>query len=110
MSNVGAFGVMRNSSGNLLSFNPVELAKIVAEAVKDALCINDTVLIDAKHAAEFMGIGKTTWYQLHSEGKVPEPIRLNKRVLWRRKELIAWSEQGCPNKQEWKRILESSAK
>ncbi len=84
--------------------NPIDLAITIAEAVKSVLNRQESILLDAKKAAEFIGIGRTTWYQLYSENKTPNPIRLNKRVLWKKQELICWSEAGCPNRYNWEKI------
>ena len=59
------------------------------------------LMVDAKVAAHLCGIGKTTWYQLHAAGRIPMPIRLGRRTLWRRDELTAWIAAGCPTRHQW---------
>lgn len=62
---------------------------------------NDTMLLSAVEAAASIGISRSLFYELHAEGKVPAPIRLGKRVLWRKDELRAWVDSGCPNRGDW---------
>jgi excisionase family DNA binding protein len=59
------------------------------------------LLLDAKQAAALLGIGKTHLYALHSSGKIPLPVRLGRRTLWRAEELKSWISAGCPTRQKW---------
>ena len=59
------------------------------------------LLVDAKEAARLCGIGLLTWYTLASIGKTPNPLRLGRRVLWRRNELLAWVDAGLPPRHNW---------
>lgn len=62
---------------------------------------SEAVLMTAPEAAELCRRGLTTWYRLHQDGYVPEPVRLGGGLLWRRAELIQWIEAGCPQRVEW---------
>ena len=64
------------------------------------------LLVDAHEAAALCGIGRTLWLQLASAGRVPMPVRLGRRVLWRREELAAWTEAGCPGRDRWTALRE----
>jgi len=64
------------------------------------------LLVDARAAAALCGIGRTLWLQLASAGRVPMPIRLGRRTLWRRDELAAWVEAGCPGRDRWQAMTE----
>jgi hypothetical protein len=44
-------------------------------------------LIGARQAAKRCGISVASWERLHAAGKVPAPVRLGGRVLWRVDEL-----------------------
>lgn len=63
-----------------------------------------TLLLSATEAGAMLGISRSNFYKLKSEAKVPAPIRLGKRVLWRRKELEAWVAAGCPPRHEWDKM------
>jgi predicted DNA-binding transcriptional regulator AlpA len=58
-------------------------------------------LIDAKISSRSSGVSEATWWRLHAAGKVPAPVKLGSRTLWRREELVAWIEAGCPSRRQW---------
>lgn len=60
-----------------------------------------SILIDSREAARLCGIGRTAWLSHMSTGKTPAPIRLGRRVLWVREEIIAWCKAGCPPREKW---------
>ena len=60
----------------------------------------EPILIPATVAARLCGIGKTSWYALHASGRVPSPVR------WDRRELEAWTAAGCPGRERWAAIRE----
>jgi predicted DNA-binding transcriptional regulator AlpA len=62
------------------------------------------LLVDDSAAAALCGFSKATWYRLKSAGKVPAPVRLGGRLLWRVRDLGLWTDQGCPGRAEWLRI------
>jgi excisionase family DNA binding protein len=64
------------------------------------------LLLSAVEAAALLGIGRTALYALNSSGRLPLPVRLGGRVLWRRAELAAWTacEPPCPSREKWELI------
>jgi predicted DNA-binding transcriptional regulator AlpA len=52
-------------------------------------------------AALIAGVGESTWWRLHSAGKVPRPNKLGGKTLWRVPELREWIAAGCPSRKEW---------
>ncbi len=63
-----------------------------------------SILLSASEAAALLGIGRSLFYSLHSEGKIPAPRRLGGRVLWSKQELEQWINNNCPNRQKWESI------
>ena len=63
--------------------------------------VADRLLIDSTEAARMCGISRTMWWSLHSAGKVPVPVRLGRRTLWRSDELCRWTAGGCPPRERW---------
>jgi predicted DNA-binding transcriptional regulator AlpA len=62
----------------------------------------EPLLVPAPEAARLCGVSEASWYRLRSAGKVPAPVRLGGRVLWRVEEdLRAWIAAGCPSRCEW---------
>lgn len=59
------------------------------------------LLVPAETAARLCGIAESTWWSLHSAGRVPLPVRLGSRTLWRAAELAAWIDAGCPSRDRW---------
>lgn len=59
------------------------------------------LLLDARQAAALCGVSVRTWWSLHSSGRCPLPVRLNRRTLWRRDELAAWISATCPARDRW---------
>ena len=67
----------------------------------------ESIMGDARDAAKLCGIGRTSWLSLAASGKTPAPVRLGRRVLWRRDELKDWIAAGCPARQKWEAIKNS---
>jgi len=59
------------------------------------------LLVDAKAAAGLLGISRAHLYGLLSSGRMPGPIHLGRRTLWRTDELRAWTAAGCPSADRW---------
>ena len=55
----------------------------------------------AKEAAQLLGISERHLWALNSSGRLPQPVRLGRSVRWRRQELLAWLEAGCPSRDRW---------
>ena len=62
---------------------------------------NMPFLLDAPQVAAMLNVGISTFYRLNSSGRVPEPVRLGGAVRWRREEIKAWTEAGCPPRGRW---------
>ena len=61
----------------------------------------EPLLLPAPKAARLCGISEATWYRLKAAGKVPVPVRLGGRVLWKVEELRRWCAAGCPDQRSW---------
>ncbi|HUT61701.1 MAG TPA: hypothetical protein VNA25_28010 [Phycisphaerae bacterium] len=62
------------------------------------------LLVDAREAARLCGVSRASWWGYNAAGRVPSPIHLCGRTLWRRDELAAWIEAGCPARERWKAL------
>src|SRR5205823_13728010 len=67
----------------------------------------EPLLVSAPHAARLSGVSEATWWRLHAAAKVPRPIKLGGRTLWRVEELRRWIEAGCPDRRAWEAIQAS---
>ena len=64
--------------------------------------------VAAKDAAALLGISRAQFFKLHSQGKVPRPVRLGTRApRWRVAELRDWVCAGCPNRGIWERTMKA---
>ena len=59
------------------------------------------LLCDADDAAALCAVSRSHWMNLHTQGKVPLPVRLGRAVRWSRAELDAWIAAGCPARAKW---------
>ncbi|MEQ9379334.1 MAG: helix-turn-helix domain-containing protein [Pirellulales bacterium] len=60
------------------------------------------MLLNASHAAQFCGVSQRTWRRWDASGAMPQAITVGfSSKRWRRFELEAWIEAGCPPRVEW---------
>jgi len=57
--------------------------------------------VGATEAARLCGVSRAMWYSLRKAGRVPRPVRLGGRVVWRVDELRAWLAAGCQTLPRW---------
>ena len=58
------------------------------------------VLLDVRAVSELLGSCSTRHvYRLADAGRMPRPVKLGSLVRWRRAELEAWINAGCPTQQ-----------
>jgi predicted DNA-binding transcriptional regulator AlpA len=69
----------------------------------------EKLLLSAVEVAGLLGIGKTSIYALLSAGKIPRPIKLNSRSLWKKNEIESWVACSCPPLDSWL-IMKEGAK
>ncbi len=62
------------------------------------------ILLSAAESAKLLGIGRSLFYSLRSEGKLPRPRQLGGRVLWQKSELEKWIDHNCPTQQQWEQM------
>jgi predicted DNA-binding transcriptional regulator AlpA len=66
------------------------------------------LLVDAGRAAESLGVSRSVFYSLDSQGAVPQALALGlgarRRRLWSVPELRAWVSAGAPARHEWEHM------
>lgn len=70
----------------------------------------ELLLIPADVAARLCGVSRGHWWMLHSSGRVPLPVRLGRKTLWRVGELHSWIEAGCPPREKWQAIATAKSR
>ena len=59
------------------------------------------LVVDARRLARLLCCGIRTVRTWDSAGKLPKPIRIGGRVVWRVDEIRAWLAADAPNRDEW---------
>ena len=106
----GLHKVPQNSAQADLAPGAPESAGDLAECEGDmpaiverlALLPPGALLLDCRQAAALLHVSRAAFWKLHSQGRVPLPIRLSARIVrWRRAELESWVAEGCPPRDKW---------
>ena len=56
---------------------------------------------NAKQVAVMLGVSVRQVWRLHTTGRLPKAVRLGNCVRWRRAEIEAFVEAGCPTREKW---------
>jgi predicted DNA-binding transcriptional regulator AlpA len=56
----------------------------------------ETILLTLRQAAGLLGLGERTLWRHSRSGLAPGPVKIGGAVRYRRAELVAWIEAGCP--------------
>jgi len=67
----------------------------------------EPLLIAARVAGPLCGGSEASWWRYHAAGRVPAPVKLGGRTLWRVEELRRWVGSGCPDRQTWEAMRKS---
>jgi prophage regulatory protein len=59
------------------------------------------LVADAKGLAKLLGLGVRTIRTHDAAGKLPQPVKLGGRVVWRLDEIRAWLDAGAPDRATW---------
>lgn len=59
------------------------------------------LVIDARRLARLLCAGIRTVRTWDAVGKLPAPIRIGSRVVWRVDEIRAWLDAGAPDRETW---------
>jgi excisionase family DNA binding protein len=60
------------------------------------------LLIPDTAAANLLGISRAHLHRLRQAGRFIEPIRLGRKLLFDRDELVAWKDARCPTLAIWR--------
>lgn len=62
---------------------------------------NKQILLPTVEAAQLLGVSVRTWYTWDQLGKIPKPLHIGRKLFWRHDELLAWIDDGCPEREDW---------
>jgi len=60
-----------------------------------------SLLLSTAETAKLLGVSIRTWYTWDQLGKIPKPVRIGRKLFWRRDEITAWIEAECPPRDDW---------
>lgn len=61
------------------------------------------LLIDTNQVAHLLKVCQKTVWTMHTQGRMPQSIRIGSAVRWGYEEIRQWVEAGCPQRDEWER-------
>jgi predicted DNA-binding transcriptional regulator AlpA len=62
------------------------------------------LVVGAPQAGRLCGRSEASWWRDHAARRVPSPVKLGGRTLWRTQELREWVESGCPDRRAWEAL------
>jgi len=68
-----------------------------------------TELLSVAQVALLLGWSECMVRQRDKLGLLPKPIRIGGTIQWRRKELLAWIDAGCPPRKKWEQLKQRKA-
>lgn len=68
------------------------------------------MLLSITSLSELLGVSLSHVKRLRASGRLPDPVRLGGRVLWRVDEINAWVQAGCPAATKWRITRKDSHK
>ena len=81
---------------------PLRLAPIDADPPAGSAAA--PLVVDARRLAKLLGSGVRTVRTWDAAGKLPAPLRIGGRVVWRVNEIRAWLDAGAPDRATWAAI------
>jgi predicted DNA-binding transcriptional regulator AlpA len=63
--------------------------------------VGSPLVVDARRLAAMLCAGIRTVRTWNAAGKLPAPVRIGGRVVWRVDEIRAWLAAGAPSRNEW---------
>ena len=61
----------------------------------------EILLIDIKDLSRMIGERPKQIYRMIATGKLPYAMQHKRGLRWRKKEIEAWVEEGCPSPERW---------
>jgi predicted DNA-binding transcriptional regulator AlpA len=62
------------------------------------------LLVSADVAGPMCGRSEASWWRDHAAARIPAPVKLGGRTMWRVQELRHWVEAGCPARKFWEAL------
>ncbi len=69
----------------------------------------ERLTVDDKEAGALFGMSRSWWRRLQAKEECPAPCRLGGSTVWRVADLVLWSENGFPNRDDFELLKRSQA-
>ena len=69
-----------------------------------AAAADSPLVADARRLAALLDVGLRTVRTWDAAGRLPAPVRIGGRVVWRVCEIRAWLDAGAPDRETWAAI------
>lgn len=99
---------MTDASTTTPPVDPPRRGRPKAERTRAPLAALEPLAVGIDEAAAMLGIGRTLLHELDAAGKLPAPLKLGGRIVWRVAELRAWMAAGAPDRERWESIRKLS--
>jgi excisionase family DNA binding protein len=73
----------------------------LSQPAAPATAATNRLAISADEMAELLGISRAHVWRLHSQGRIPRPVRLGRAVRWDRVTIERWLAAGAPPRERW---------
>ena len=70
----------------------------------ELITATSALLDDKSTLAALLNTSIRTIDRLNSSGQIPAPLRIGARPRWRREEILAWIQAGCPAREAWEQL------
>jgi predicted DNA-binding transcriptional regulator AlpA len=70
----------------------------------------EALLVPAAVAGRMCGRSEASWWRDYAARRIPAPVRLGGRTLWRVQELREWVDFGCPDNKAWQALQSAKRK
>lgn len=67
----------------------------------------EPLVADAKRLATLLAVSLRSVRSMNASGKLPRPVRIGGRVVWRMEEIRDWLAAGAPDRAAWERMQEA---
>lgn len=64
--------------------------------------MDEKLLMGVRDLAAELGISRSTVYKWDELRLIPEKIKLGGKVFWKKVEISAWVDAGCPGRGAWR--------
>jgi predicted DNA-binding transcriptional regulator AlpA len=77
---------------------------VIATTFEAELGGDRSALIDANALARLLDRSLSSIWRDNAAGNIPQPVSIGGAKKWRRSEILAWIDAGCPKRKAWEAL------